>query len=157
MGRRRAKQKKIATKKVVKLGIVFRCLQCNHEDAVDCKMDKAAKIGRLTCRVCGVTYQMKVNYLMEPIDVYCSWIDATKAMNEEDAAGGRRGGGGGGSASSSSGARQGGGYDDDDDSDVEEAVNPVEVAKRKQAEQESRDQQQDKDADDLFGSDSDSD
>ena len=235
MGRRRAKQKKIATKKVVKLGIVFRCLQCNHEDAVDCKMDKAAKIGRLTCRVCGVTYQMKVNCtsvkptschcssfhvslslspflslfpsshffiikfpltvyffnffvffwdlpyllfpstqiqtnsnksnlslstiadLMEPIDVYCSWIDATKAMNEEDAAGGRRGGGGGGSASSSSGARQGGGYDDDDDSDVEEAVNPVEVAKRKQAEQESRDQQQDKDADDLFGSDSDSD
>ena len=85
--------------------------------------------------------------------MYCSWIDATKAMNDEDAAGGRRSGGGGGS-----GARQGGGYDDDDDdSDVEEAVNPVEVAKRKQAEQELRDQQQDKDADDLFGSDSDSD
>ena len=82
MGRRRAKQKKIATKKVVKLGIVFRCLQCNHEDAVDCKMDKAAKIGRLTCRVCGVTYQMKVNCTsVKPTSCHCSSFHVSLSLS----------------------------------------------------------------------------
>ena len=145
MGRRRAKQKKIVTKRVVKLGTVFRCLQCNHDDAVDCKMDTKAKIGRLTCRVCAVTYQMKINYLFEPIDVYCSWIDSTKAMNDNEAAGNSRGG------SSSSSSRQADVYS----SDEEQAVNPQELARQKQAEEDAKDKQQDKDADDLFGSDSD--
>ena len=154
MGRRRAKQKKIVTKRVVKLGTVFRCLQCNHEDAVDCKMDKSSKVGRLTCRVCAVTYQMKINYLFEPIDVYCSWIDSTKAMNDAEASGGN-GAGGSSSSSSRSGGRQQN-YEDDE-SDSEEAVNPAELAQRKLAEEEAREKQNDKDADDLFGSDSDSD
>lgn len=38
MGRRRAKQKKIVTKKVAKLATVFRCLHCNEEGAVDCTL-----------------------------------------------------------------------------------------------------------------------
>jgi transcription elongation factor Elf1 len=160
MGRRRAKQKKIVTKRAVKLGTVFRCLQCNHEDAVDCKMDKGSKVGRLTCRVCGVTYQMKINYLFEPIDVYCSWIDSTKAMNDAEASGGGRGGGG----SSSSGGGGGGGGGSgrqqqyDSESDEEQAINPAELARKKLAAEEAREKQIDKDADDLFGSsDSDSD
>ena len=97
---------------------------------------------------------MKINYLFEPIDVYCSWIDSTKAMNDAEASGGN-GAGGSSSSSSRSGGRQQN-YEDDE-SDSEEAVNPAELAQRKLAEEEAREKQNDKDADDLFGSDSDSD
>jgi transcription elongation factor Elf1 len=155
MGRRRARQKKIVTKRVVKLGTVFKCLQCNHEDAVDCKMDKSAKVGRLQCRICAVTYQMKINYLMEPIDVYCSWIDSTKAMNDADTEDNRRQSGGnssGRSSSSSSGGNVQNLYDDEEESDEEEAVNPAELARKKLAEEEAKEKQVDQEADELFGS-----
>lgn len=38
-------------------------------------MDRQALIGNLKCRMCAVTYQMRANYLHEPVDVYCEWID----------------------------------------------------------------------------------
>jgi len=36
----------------------------------------------LNCRVCGADYQtVKVNYLTEPIDVFCEWYDACETEN----------------------------------------------------------------------------
>ena len=101
---------------------------------------------------------MKINYLFEPIDVYCSWIDSTKAMNDAEASGGGRGGGGSSSNSGSGGGGGGRQQQYDSESDEEQAINPAELARKKLAAEEAREKQIDKDADDLFGSsDSDSD
>lgn len=31
----------------------FKCIFCNHEDAVACSLDFHSKVGELNCRVCG--------------------------------------------------------------------------------------------------------
>jgi len=52
-------------------------------------MDRQALIGNLKCRMCAATYQMRANYLHEPVDVYCEWIDEAtekKDMMERKAA-----------------------------------------------------------------------
>lgn len=59
-------------------------------------MDRQALIGNLKCRMCAVTYQMRANYLHEPVDVYCEWIDEAtekKDMMERKAAEAREEGG----------------------------------------------------------------
>merc|ERR1719193_478274 len=46
--------------------------------------------------MCAVTYQMRANYLHEPVDVYCEWIDEAtekKDMMERKAAEARDEGG----------------------------------------------------------------
>ncbi|KAI9687525.1 MAG: hypothetical protein M1822_002135 [Bathelium mastoideum] len=48
-------------------------------------MDKKAAIGTLACKVCGQTFQMAINYLSVPIDVYSEWIDACDAVAKENA------------------------------------------------------------------------
>ncbi|KAI9714761.1 MAG: hypothetical protein M1820_000050 [Bogoriella megaspora] len=53
-------------------------------------MDKKAAIGTLSCKVCGQTFQMAINYLSVPIDVYSEWIDACDAVAKETATGGQR-------------------------------------------------------------------
>ncbi|CAM9540464.1 unnamed protein product [Discosporangium mesarthrocarpum] len=37
--------------------------------------------GRLMCRMCEVQYEMTINYLTEPIDIYTEWIDECEAVN----------------------------------------------------------------------------
>ncbi|ORY92327.1 hypothetical protein BCR43DRAFT_446078, partial [Syncephalastrum racemosum] len=51
-----------------KLDSQFNCLFCNHEKAIECKIDHANKVGHL-------------NYLDEPVDVYSAWIDACEDVN----------------------------------------------------------------------------
>ena len=84
MGRRRRSQKKVTTKKKPTLAKVFKCSFCAHDDAVEVTMDRKRHLGMLECRVCGVAYQAKINYLSEPIDVYCEWLDECARVNEED-------------------------------------------------------------------------
>ena len=84
MGRRRRSQKKVTTKKKAVLAKVFKCSFCSHEDAVKVTMKHRDGIGYLSCGVCGVTFQAKINYLSEPIDVYCEWIDECAAVNEDN-------------------------------------------------------------------------
>jgi transcription elongation factor Elf1 len=64
-------------------------------------MDRDRSIGYLSCRVCGESYQVdifvasvssstfltlvwqaKINYLSEPVDVFCDWLDAAEEANE---------------------------------------------------------------------------
>jgi transcription elongation factor Elf1 len=33
--------------------------------------DKVAETGRIDCRVCGESYQCRISYLSDPVDVYC--------------------------------------------------------------------------------------
>ena len=83
MGRRKSSSKKVIKKKKPTVPTVFKCLYCGHEKSVECKMDRDRQIGYLNCRVCGESYQDKINYLSEPVDVFCAWLDAAEAANAE--------------------------------------------------------------------------
>ncbi|KAL9093303.1 MAG: hypothetical protein Q9165_004044 [Trypethelium subeluteriae] len=48
-------------------------------------MDKKTAVGQLSCKVCGQTFQMAINYLSVPIDVYSEWIDACDAVAKGNA------------------------------------------------------------------------
>lgn len=41
--------------------------------------DRTAETGSISCRVCGENYQCRINYLSDPVDVFCEWIDACEA------------------------------------------------------------------------------
>mmetsp|Transcript_8618 Transcript_8618/g.14613 ORF Transcript_8618/g.14613 Transcript_8618/m.14613 type:complete len:91 (+) Transcript_8618:121-393(+) len=76
MGRRKAALKKTLKKKKPTVPTVFKCPFCHHDDAVECKLDMKVKLGTITCRMCNVSYQSQINYLTDPIDVFCEWIDS---------------------------------------------------------------------------------
>ena len=63
------------------------------------KLDREAETGTIACRVCGETFQTRVTYLSDAVDVYCEWVDELKAQQE---GGGGRGGAGGGEGGSGS-------------------------------------------------------
>ncbi|KAJ1032495.1 hypothetical protein NDA16_000519 [Ustilago loliicola] len=62
---------------------VFTCLFCNHEKAVSCKIDDKARIGYLSCKVCGQKFSADTSPLDQPIDVYSLWIDACEDVANE--------------------------------------------------------------------------
>ena len=84
MGRRRAKAQKVVKKKKPVMLTEFKCPFCNHEGAVECKIDYEKESGSLECRVCGASYSATVNYLSEPIDIFSEWIDHCEAEDAED-------------------------------------------------------------------------
>ena len=82
MGRRKSSKKPPPKKKnIVPLDITFNCPFCNHENAVDAKMDKSRNTGRVACRICMEDFQCTINYLSEPLDVFNEWVDACEAAN----------------------------------------------------------------------------
>ena len=104
MGRRRAKAAKVVKKAKPVMKTEFKCPFCNHEGAVECKLDYDKESGSLECRVCGANYSATINYLSEPIDIFSEWIDHCEAEDAEDKDAAARG-------------DDGGGYDDFDDDD----------------------------------------
>ena len=48
MGRRKKAAKKVVKKKKAEVPKVFKCLFCNHEAAVDCKLETKSMLGHLT-------------------------------------------------------------------------------------------------------------
>jgi len=55
---------------------------------VECTMDRRKGIGALTCRLCGASYQMPINHLDEPIDVFSEWLDDCVAAEKANQNGG---------------------------------------------------------------------
>ena len=106
MGRRRAKAKKIVKKVKPVMMTEFKCPFCNHDGAVECKLDYEKEAGSLErgrrvvsapaarardrrararrCRVCGAEYSASINYLSEPVDVFSEWIDHCEAEDADD-------------------------------------------------------------------------
>mmetsp|Transcript_3382 Transcript_3382/g.3872 ORF Transcript_3382/g.3872 Transcript_3382/m.3872 type:complete len:85 (+) Transcript_3382:97-351(+) len=82
MGRRKSAQKKLKKKRPT-VATTFKCLFCNHDDAVECNLTYKDKIGSLKCRICEAEWQTRIHYLTEPIDVYSEWLDITEAENAE--------------------------------------------------------------------------
>ena len=44
-----------------KLDTCFNCPFCSHQKSVEIKMNRKGLVGTLSCRVCGVDYQMRIN------------------------------------------------------------------------------------------------
>eukprot|EP00620_Florenciella_sp_RCC1587_P012708 CAMPEP_0182564930 /NCGR_PEP_ID=MMETSP1324-20130603/6770_1 /TAXON_ID=236786 /ORGANISM="Florenciella sp., Strain RCC1587" /LENGTH=93 /DNA_ID=CAMNT_0024778491 /DNA_START=37 /DNA_END=315 /DNA_ORIENTATION=- len=93
MGRRKTAMKKLKKKRPT-VAQTFKCLFCNHEDAVECELNHREKIGKLKCRICGADWETRIHYLSEAVDVFSEWIDSTEAENEGIEGGGGGGGGG---------------------------------------------------------------
>ena len=70
---RRAKKAPVQTKKRPTLAKKFKCPFCANQDAVECKLNFSNHTGRVECRLCGAAFQMKINHLTEPIDVFSEW------------------------------------------------------------------------------------
>ncbi|CAO3650221.1 unnamed protein product [Cunninghamella blakesleeana] len=81
MGKRKSKRKPMKKLKQ-KLDTQFNCLFCNHENAIECKLDSSNKVGHLTCKICDISWQCSITYLDEPVDVYSAWIDACEEVNK---------------------------------------------------------------------------
>eukprot|EP00443_Scrippsiella_acuminata_P061053 CAMPEP_0115398184 /NCGR_PEP_ID=MMETSP0271-20121206/14190_1 /TAXON_ID=71861 /ORGANISM="Scrippsiella trochoidea, Strain CCMP3099" /LENGTH=85 /DNA_ID=CAMNT_0002821957 /DNA_START=125 /DNA_END=382 /DNA_ORIENTATION=- len=60
---------------------MFDCLFCQTGKAVEVKMVRLEQIGFLKCRVCNVSFQSRISYLSEAVDVYSDWVDETEEAN----------------------------------------------------------------------------
>jgi len=80
MGKRKSKAR-VITKKIASVPTQFDCLFCNHAKTVECKLNQVTNLGTIRCRVCNVSFQMEINHLHDPIDVYSEWIDETEKAN----------------------------------------------------------------------------
>lgn len=84
--RKKSSRKPQGPKKREPLATTFTCLFCNHEKAIQVKLDKKAGVGQLHCKVCGQRFQTGINYLSAAVDVYSDWIDACENVAQEAAA-----------------------------------------------------------------------
>ena len=87
MGRRRRRAVQLQ-KKDNKLDIAFDCPFCNNLRSVEVKLKRPVELAELKCRACGVGYSCRINYLMEPVDVYAEWVDEAaekKIVQEREA------------------------------------------------------------------------
>ena len=75
--------KLVVKKKKRTVPTVFKCLFCNHADAVTVLMDSKTNIGDLKCEMCGANFQCVIHALSDPIDVYSEWFDETEAKQKE--------------------------------------------------------------------------
>lgn len=82
MGKRKKAAKPTTKKLVQKLDTKFNCLFCNHEKSVSCTLDKKNSIGSLSCKICGQSFQTRINALSQPVDVYSDWFDAVEEVNQ---------------------------------------------------------------------------
>ncbi|CAI5008301.1 CFC_HP_G0007910.mRNA.1.CDS.1 [Saccharomyces cerevisiae] len=44
-------------------------------------MTKKNSIGTLSCKICGQSFQTRINSLSQPVDVYSDWFDAVEEVN----------------------------------------------------------------------------
>ena len=76
------KTAKTAPKIKAKLATTFNCPFCSHSNSVEVKMDKKGCVGYLKCRVCAADYEMRINSLHSPVDVFADWIDQCESLNK---------------------------------------------------------------------------
>ena len=83
MGRRKKAAKKIVQKKKHVVATQFKCLFCNSEGSVACKLSMANMIGQLHCRICDARFETQINTLSDPIDVFSEWLDEADELQEQ--------------------------------------------------------------------------
>lgn len=75
--------KKVVKRKKYAVAKVFKCLFCNHDQSVACKLDTRSMTGELQCSICDAKFQTQINSLSEPIDIFTEWLDETSNLQEE--------------------------------------------------------------------------
>ena len=73
---------KPAPKVKPKLATQFNCPFCSNANSVEVKMDRRGQVGSLKCRQCAAHFDMRVNSLHQPVDVYAEWLDQAEALNK---------------------------------------------------------------------------
>ena len=81
MGKRKSAAKPMPKRKPEKLATVFSCPFCNHDNSVECRMNRKAQIGEASCRICQEKFSTPIDSLSDPIDVYSDWIDECERVN----------------------------------------------------------------------------
>jgi len=81
MGKRKTRKAPPKKRMPTTIPTSFDCPFCNHEKTVECKIDKDRSVGVVRCNVCDANFQMMVNYLSEPVDVYSEWVDQCELAN----------------------------------------------------------------------------
>lgn len=84
MGRRKKAAKKIVQKKKHVVPTSFKCLFCNSEGSVSCKLNFASMVGQLKCRICDTSFETQINSLTDPIDVFSEWLDEAEELQEKE-------------------------------------------------------------------------
>jgi transcription elongation factor Elf1 len=84
MGRRKKAQKKVKKKVKVEVATSFKCLFCNTDKSVSCKMSFTSMVGSLHCRICDVSYETQIHQLSDPIDVFSEWLDEAEEMQRKE-------------------------------------------------------------------------
>ena len=81
MGGKKSSKKPVVRVKP-KLATQFNCPFCSHANSVSVKMDRKGHVGSLKCRECHVVFEMRIDALQQPVDVYAEWIDQCEALNK---------------------------------------------------------------------------
>ena len=84
MGRRKKAAKKIVQKKKQVVPTSFKCLFCNSELSVTCKLNFTTMVGQLKCRICDTSFETQINSLTDPIDVFSEWLDEAEELQEQE-------------------------------------------------------------------------
>ena len=84
MGRRKKAAKVVKKKVRHEVDTVFKCLFCNHEKSVVCKLNLSSMIGDLVCRICDAKFETQINSLTDPIDVFSEWLDEAQDIQDEE-------------------------------------------------------------------------
>ncbi|KAH8938756.1 hypothetical protein BDL97_16G101400 [Sphagnum fallax] len=72
MGKRKSAAKPPPKKSQEKLATVFSCPFCNHDNSVECRMDRKNQIGEASCRICQEKFST-------PIDVTATGLMSVSA------------------------------------------------------------------------------
>jgi transcription elongation factor Elf1 len=83
MGRRKAPAKKVVKRVKREVPTIFKCLFCNHDKSVNCKLDMRSMTGSLHCSVCDAKFQTNINSLSEKIDVFTEWLDEASEIQAQ--------------------------------------------------------------------------
>ncbi|SGZ27114.1 BQ5605_C025g10058 [Microbotryum silenes-dioicae] len=159
---KRSSAKKPQTRVKLTLDKTFKCMFCQHNGTITCKIDNKTKVGRLDCKDCAQHFETDINHLTEPIDIYAEWIDACRAVNPEGTRLQHRGqapavvrsnptstqG-----TNAAGGKKRRGSHDDDqeeEDEDEDDLPNPVGQRKKRRAldEDENEDEEEDEQEED---------
>lgn len=84
MGKRKSSKKPQPKKSRPKLETLFSCPFCNAEKAVSADLDRANKVGQVSCSQCSAKWSTRIHELSEAIDVYSEWIDACEEAQTKE-------------------------------------------------------------------------
>lgn len=82
MGKRKSSKPEPKRKRYT-LPTEFDCPCCNYSKCVEVKMIKKNMLGKIKCRICSISFEARINPIMEAADLYCVWVDECELLNQK--------------------------------------------------------------------------